>query len=262
VPASTLTSRGSTIRTGRPGSEGLPDDLPTMHGPRAAVEQLPFARRRRYGTVRSSKVSRGLVIIFALSTGCGAGGELDDVTLLEGVGADPDLVVGMTTLSEAAGALDLPTQQPSSLGITTEVNAGPLRLFFLSPDTGGEPVLHHIYVPHIPNPSFPQFKGKTARGVALFDPVETLRAIYGEPAAIQVMSDGHVIYYPVGVVFRATHPANITGYDGPPPTPTSMNVTAITITPPFQVLAPPQSVPGGQLQLTTAPTTTLRIPVY
>jgi hypothetical protein len=153
--------------------------------------------------------------------------------------------------------------EPTHLtGAPTEVSAGPLRLIFLAPESGGEPVLHHIWAPHIPNQNMPQYKGATGRGIKLLDSVEQMQSIYGAPSATQSASDGNTIfYYRIGAVFHSTHPSKITGYDGPEPTPTSLNIVRITVTPPFEITGGSAPVNAGQLRLTMPPNTTLRMAV-
>lgn len=69
-----------------------------------------------------------------------------------------------------------------------------------------------------------------------------------------------MLHYTNGVVFTVEHPSRITDYDGAPPGPSTLAVTAIAITPPFEVLEAPQAAMGaGQLSVTGPPKTTLRI---
>lgn len=199
--------------------------------------------------------------------GCGAddasgGGDFEDATLVEGRGVEPSLLVGTTTLSQAGTALDTVFEPTHLPGAPTEVSAGPLRLIFVPHPSGGEPVLHHIWAPHIPNPNMPQYTGTTGRGIKLLDSVEQMQSIYGAPAATQSASDGNTIfYYRSGAVFHAIHPGKISGYSGPEPTPTSLNIVRITVTPPFDITGGSAPVSAGQLQLTMPPKTTLRMSV-
>ena len=90
-----------------------------------------------------------------------------------------------------------------------------------------------------------------------------MRAAYGQPAAEWHRSfGGRALYYTNGIVVVVEHPTKITGYEGPPPTPTSANVTELWITGPFQVLEHPQRVGEQQLVITTPPRTTLRISTF
>ena len=150
--------------------------------------------------------------------------------------------------------------ETTTAGPETAVTAGPLRLIFAAPEAGGEAVLYAIRTARIPNPQYPQWKGRSSRGIGFLDSEEKVRAAYGPPAAEWHRSfGGRALYYTSGVVFVLEHPSKITGYEGPPPSPTSGHVTEMWVTVPFQVVEAPQAVSPGQLLVTTPPRTTLRI---
>jgi hypothetical protein len=200
----------------------------------------------------------------AVCTGCSgdttSSGDLRQSTLIEGRGAEPNLIIGTTTLSRARTTLGGAASEPSTAGSEIAIEAGPFRLIFVTPEAGGEPVLHAIRTARIPNPQYPRWQGQTARGIGFLDSEDEVRAAYGPPAAEWERSfGGRALFYTAGVVLVVEHPSKITGYDGPPPTPTAGNVTEMWITGPFEILDAPQRVPGAQLSVTTPPRTSLQI---
>lgn len=200
-----------------------------------------------------------LSCLFVACGGSGGGNDLTRAELTEGKGAGP-LVVGSTTWSQAAELLDKELGAPEPTGSVAEFEASSLRLQFLVPEGGGEPVLHAIVALRRSNPNMPNHEGKTSRGIGFLSSTEEIHAAYGEPAAEWVRVSDRMLYYTDGVVFTVEHPSRITGYDGAPPGPETLAVTAIAITPPFEVLKAPQAAMGsGQLYVTGPPETTLRI---
>jgi hypothetical protein len=193
---------------------------------------------------------------------CGGPGGVDDIEraeLTEGKGAGP-LVVGSTTWSQAAELLGKEIGEPEPTGGVAEFEASSLRLQFLVPEGGGEPVLYAIVALRRSNPDMPNHEGKTSRGIGFLSSTDEVHAAYGEPAAEWIRTFDRILYYTNGVIFTTEHPSKITGYDGAPPGPATLAVTAITITPPFEVLEASQAASGqGQLSVTGPPKTTLRI---
>lgn len=205
----------------------------------------------------------GLLIVgaAAVMVNCGDGtADLTHASLVEGRGVEPGLVLNATTLAQARAQLGNAAGEASTSGPETELTAGPFRLVFVAAEAGGEPVLQAIRAARVPNPQYPQWKGRTGRGVGFLDAEGEVRAAYGAPAAEWHRSfGGRALYYTSGIVLVVEHPSKITGYQGPPPSPRSGHVTEVWITVPFQIVEAPQRVPSGQLLVTTPPRTTLRI---
>jgi hypothetical protein len=208
-----------------------------------------------------TRLSVVIIAIAAMLASCGSKARaFEEATLIEGRGLEAGLVVGATTLSQARGFLGKAAGETSTSGDETVMTAGPFRLIFLPPETGGEAVLHAIRTARVANPQFPRWKGRSSRGIGFLDPEEKVRAAYGPPAVEWRRSfGGTAFYYTTGLVLVLEHPSSITGYEGPPPSPTSANVTEMWITVPFQIAEAGQTVQSGQLVVTTPPRTTLRI---
>lgn len=204
---------------------------------------------------------RWVLLALLAAGGCGGSAIDTDATLVEGRGIEPHLILGTTTLTQAKSVIGETTSQPSTSGQATEWDIGAYRLHFFSPNGGTEPVLHAITGMRRNNPQMPNFSGETGRGIGFLDSDEEMRAAYGPPAAEWIQTGGRVFYYPDGAVFYAEHPSSITGYDGPPPTPTGLNITRITVTVPFQILEAPEAARSGQLNVTSPPKTSLPVSV-
>lgn len=202
-----------------------------------------------------------MIAAAAMHASCGSNaGRFEHAKLIEGRGLEPGLILGTTTLSQARGVLGDAAGETSTAGPETAVTAGPLRLVFAPPEAGGEAVLYAIRTARIPNPQYPQWRGRSGRGIGFLDSEEKVRAAYGAPAAEWHRSfGGRALYYTTGVLLVLEHPSNITSYEGPPPAPTSGNVTEMWFTVPFEVVEAPQAVSSGQRFVTTPPRTTLRI---
>lgn len=205
--------------------------------------------------------SRWILPLLLAAAGCGGPAIETDATLVEGRGIEPALIVGTTTLSHAKAAIGETESQPSTSGQETVWDVGAYWLHFASPEGGGEPVLHAITGMRRHNPQMPNFEGRTGRGIGFLASDEEMRAAYGPPAAEWIQTDGRIFYYTEGIVFHAQHPSAITGYEGPPPTPTGVNITRISVTVPFEMLESPEAVRSGQLNVTGPPKTSLRVSV-
>lgn len=192
----------------------------------------------------------------------GPGARLEMVTLIEGRGVEPDMIIGTTTLSQARAALGRAAGEVHTSGIETSMSAGPLQLTFINPQTGSDPVLYAIRTVWIPNPNypFPKWKGKTSRSIGLLDSAEKLLAAYGQPATDWHSSgQGRFLYYPNGMIVTVEHPSRISNYEGPAPTDSSANVVAFYITPPFQILEHSRPVHSGGMIFRMPPKTSLII---
>ena len=102
---------------------------------------------------------RTIVAIIAvawLQCGCSDDG-LEQATMVEGRGVEPHLTVVTTTVSQARMAVGAAANEPSTTGNETTIEAGPFRLIFVTPETGGEPVLQALRTARIPNPRYPRW---------------------------------------------------------------------------------------------------------
>lgn len=198
--------------------------------------------------------------IVAAFMACAPEADFENATLTEGVGIEPGLVLAKSSLSEVREFLGDSAGEVHTSGGTFRIETGPLRLEFAAPQGGGEPVLGSITTSHIPNPSYPQFRGSTGGGIRLLDSTAKMREVYGEPATEQISSFNRIYYYTSGVIFAAQHPSQISGFHGPEATPEGLHITSIMVTAPFEILEEPDRVRTGQRELTTAPRTTLRVP--
>jgi hypothetical protein len=115
-----------------------------------------------------------LAAVLVALAGCAQQKQIDltQTTLEEGRGMGP-LEVGKTSLEKALKILG-PDAKSFTTPYKTVVEAPPLRLEFVAPKSGGDPVPQSIVAERTTIPGRPHYTGKTRRGIGYLDTVERM----------------------------------------------------------------------------------------
>src|SRR5688572_615211 len=122
--------------------------------------------------------------------------DLSQSPLEEGRGLGA-LDVDKTTLKKARKLLGpAAPRDPNVTPIKTQLEAGPLLLWFVKPQGSDDPVLQAIVAERTHYK--PNYLGKTSRGIGLLDTRDKMLSIYGEPDYVQNGTSESVYYYEEG----------------------------------------------------------------
>lgn len=178
-------------------------------------------------------------LVLAAAIACGGTGPSrgadTDATLVPGGGAAPDLVIGKTTLADVRARVGDTEDVPSTTGPLTQWDLGAFRMQFVAPEGSGSPVLESITALQRNNPRWPNWKGRTDRGIGLLATAEAVREAYGAPDAEWQAMSGRVLYYEAGLVVRVEDASGISAFEGPTPAPGAMFVSGLTVSAPYHV---------------------------
>lgn len=202
-----------------------------------------------------------LVAVVVVAAGCSKEKpDLNQGLLVEGNGLGA-LEIGKSTLSKARKLLGpAAAREPNVTVYKTQLEAGPLLLWFVKAEDADEPVLQAIVAERTPYK--PYYQGATRRGLRLLDTREKMLSLYGEPDYVRNGMSESVYYYEEGALFTTTYAGSISEYSGTPPPPNTIVIIRMVITRPFEVLTPPGHIQNGEWILTGPPKSTLPESVF
>jgi hypothetical protein len=212
-----------------------------------------------------------VIVLCAAAVSCSRGGgtvpaAVRDDTLLEGAGIG-GLLIDQATLAEMQSIYGESEASTLSTASALDFRRPPLGFWFLKPAEGeGPPRLYAVRTLLYDD----CYRGKTSKGIGIFDSLDAVLAAYGPSEAEYVGMNEHLHYYgQQGVIFTTQHPKQIlpalyakaraaTGKE-PSEAVDSRVVTAIMVVRPFNVLEQARPAKARQQVISTRPKTDLLV---